>query len=331
MNKIIYILTALILLVTVSCNHGKVKQAMLPGISGKSGEVLVVIEKHNWDGDIGNILKDILMQPVPGLPQIEPLFNPFDVPEKAFTDIFKMHRNIVYTKIDNNVENEGLFVDNNKWAEPQLVIYITAKNSDNFKSVLNQNSDKLLGLLFKAERDRLMRNYKAYPEPAVVNKLAAKSGVKLVIPKGYTIDMDTTNFVWIAHETPDISQGIFVYNYPFTNDSTFTLNYLVSKRNQVLKQFVHGAIDGTYMTTETQVMPTFKAYNHNNQYTAELRGLWKLENGFMGGPFVSITRVDEKNNRIVTVEGYVYAPKFNKRNYMRQLEAIIYSFDWTNN
>ena len=43
----------------------------------------------------------------------------------------------------------------------------------------------------------------------------------------------------------------------------------------------------------------------------------------MGGPFVSITKYDEKHGRIVTVDGYVYAGKKDKRNYMRQVEAIM--------
>ena len=43
----------------------------------------------------------------------------------------------------------------------------------------------------------------------------------------------------------------------------------------------------------------------------------------MGGPFVSLTQYDEQRGRIVTVDGYVYAGKKDKRNYMRQIEAII--------
>jgi len=57
----------------------------------------------------------------------------------------------------------------------------------------------------------------------------------------------------------------------------------------------------------------------------EIRGLWRVENAFMGGPFVSLSTVDETRNRVVTVEGFVYAPKADKRNLMRQVEAVVYS------
>ena len=61
----------------------------------------------------------------------------------------------------------------------------------------------------------------------------------------------------------------------------------------------------------------------NGLYIAELRGLWKLEKGFMGGPFVSHTTIDTVYNRVVTIDGYVFAPNRDKRNLIRQVEAII--------
>jgi len=34
---------------------------------------------------------------------------------------------------------------------------------------------------------------------------------------------------------------------------------------------------------------------------------------------------DKKRNRIITVEGFVFAPRYDKHNYIRKLEAILYS------
>jgi hypothetical protein len=65
----------------------------------------------------------------------------------------------------------------------------------------------------------------------------------------------------------------------------------------------------------------------NNLEVVELRGLWDLENGFMGGPFISHSVYDAKRNRIVTVDGYIYHPNQKKRVKLRQIEAIIYSLE----
>jgi hypothetical protein len=63
----------------------------------------------------------------------------------------------------------------------------------------------------------------------------------------------------------------------------------------------------------------------NGKYCGELRGLWEMQGDMMGGPFVSHARLDEKNNRVVVVEGFVFAPETNKRNYIRRIEAALYT------
>ena len=50
-----------------------------------------------------------------------------------------------------------------------------------------------------------------------------------------------------------------------------------------------------------------------------------MRNEAMGGPFVSHSRVDEKNNRVITVEGFVYAPEKMKRGLIRRLEGSLYT------
>ncbi len=311
-----------------ACHNGQVKQNLLPGVSGKAGEVVIVMEKPLWNGEQGAFLKENLLQDVPGLPQSEPIFNPININHKAFSDLFKIHRNLILIRLNPEQQTPVFKAKNDVWAQPQLVIEIVAANKKELTEVLQENRDKLLGLLFKAERDRLMDNYARYPENKTVEALKSDLGVKLNIPKGYTYGLDTTDFVWISHEPPAVTQGIFIYRYPFTDDSTFTKPYLIAKRNEILKQFVSGEGAGSYMTTESQVPVEFKAYEWKGAYTAELRGLWKVEGDFMGGPFVSLSRVNEKEGMVYTVEGFVYAPRYDKRNYMRQLEAILYSFEF---
>jgi len=66
----------------------------------------------------------------------------------------------------------------------------------------------------------------------------------------------------------------------------------------------------------------------NNRYTVEMRGLWKTEGAFLGGPFVSYTTVDTIRNRVVTVDGFVYGGKKTKRNLIRQVEAILTTLEF---
>jgi hypothetical protein len=53
--------------------------------------------------------------------------------------------------------------------------------------------------------------------------------------------------------------------------------------------------------------------------------MWKVENDYMGGPFVAYTFADARTGNLVTVEGFYYEPNQKKRTPLLQLEAIAYS------
>jgi hypothetical protein len=80
------------------------------------------------------------------------------------------------------------------------------------------------------------------------------------------------------------------------------------------------------MTTETLIPIETEQVNFGNKYAVETRGLWKLTNNTMGGPFLSYIFVDEELNRLYYIEGYVYSPGKDKRNSMKEIEAILTTF-----
>jgi len=152
--------------------------------------------------------------------------------------------------------------------------------------------------------------------------------IKLYVPTGFKIVKKDSSFVWIRYDTPLITQNILIYTYPYESDSTFTQNYQLIKRNLFTKNNVAGALPGSYMTTEMELPQDFNIFKYNGNYASEMRGLWKVENDFMGGPFISLSVLDASRRRVVTVEGDVYAPKNEKRNYLRQVEAMVYSLEF---
>ena len=48
----------------------------------------------------------------------------------------------------------------------------------------------------------------------------------------------------------------------------------------------------------------------------------------MGGPFISHVMYSPDGKYMVGIEGFVFAPKFDKIQYLRSVEAIVYSFKW---
>ena len=89
-------------------------------------------------------------------------------------------------------------------------------------------------------------------------------------------------------------------------------------------------IDNSYMTISNYQMPQMKWMRYKKMDFAEIRGFWEVQNDFMGGPFVAHIFYDKKTNNLLVLEGFVYSPRYDKRNYLRQVESIIYSFSWDN-
>ena len=68
-----------------------------------------------------------------------------------------------------------------------------------------------------------------------------------------------------------------------------------------------------------------RAFHRQFQLLIETRGLWRMNGDFMGGPFLSYTIYDEKNDRILTIESLLYGPTAKKRNVVLEMEAMMRS------
>ena len=81
----------------VSCSMENKKERS----TGKTNEILVVTNtKDQWEGELGDIVREYFEQPLPGLPQPEPMFRLFNVSEADFNNLFKAMHNIMIIDID---------------------------------------------------------------------------------------------------------------------------------------------------------------------------------------------------------------------------------------
>lgn len=321
-NSIFQFAVIVILAVFQSCSNEPV---LHQNITGKANELVVVISDESWNGKPGELLRNTLGQDHVALPQEESVFDLINVPHEAFKKIFRTTRNIIQTSISENVETPGVTMKDDVWAYPQAVVEIKAKNTQQFEELFNKNSDKILSYFLAAEKERLTMNYQKYYEKTVYNALNNDLGVTMTVPPGFMIARQKENFIWVRYETPEISQGIALYSLPYDSDSTFTVNYLVAKNDSTLEINIPGPTEGSYMTTEKSLEQIFNIREHRKNYAAEMRGLWRTENDFMGGPYICLAELDASNQRVIVAFGYVYAPSKEKRNLLQQVEAMIYS------
>lgn len=328
MNKILLCFTtAITALIATSCLNSNQK-TLLPNVSGKAGEVIIAMDRENWEGDLGIEVRDILGGDCPYLAQQEPLFTLVNLSPTGFSDLFKVHRNIVFFDIDDNVQNPGVSYKSDIWAHPQCFIQISAKDSASMLELFRENSQNIAGAIEQAERDRIIDNAKHYEVVTIAEAVREMVGGSPHFPTGYKLKKKTDNFIWIADDKQYSIQGVFIYKYPAAEgDGNFTEESIIAHRNEILEANVPGMFENTWMTTSTFITPTVEFIRFRGRQFAQTRGFWEVQNDFMGGPFVSHSFYSADSKEIITVEAWVYAPKYDKRQYLRQVESIIYSYE----
>ncbi len=297
-------------------------------VSGKAGEVIVVIDKESWQGDVGNALRQTLAEPYPQLPQSEPAFNLINITKNAFGDLFKVHRNIIYARIEPSVADTGVFVRRDVWAQPQIVIELAAQNGEQAARLIEKNSQPIFNAIDQIEKERIANSTRRYEEPSIRSVVTEKFGGSPYFPKGYSIKKVTEDFVWVASESTYTNLGILIFTMPYDGVQFPSLDEIIEKQNQILQKNVPGMFPNSYMTTSTAIPPTMTPYKYKDKDYVEIRGLWEVANDYMGGPFVEHVLYAQDSGKLLVIEGFVYAPRYRKRNYVRQVESIVYSFEW---
>ena len=331
MKKLLkYIAVALAAVIALSsCSEEKKRKVLLPNITGKAGEVIVVIDKGNWEGLVGTVLRDSLAQETPFLPQREPLFSLVNVPQNAFTNMFQVHRNIIVMNINSSVTEPGMVIRKDVWAAPQTVIYINAADSETAARLIEENSAMMITTIEQAERDRIIGNIKKYEELKLAPVVTQMVGGSPHFPSGYKLKKRTSDFIWIEYAIEGVTQGILVYKYPVVEgEQMLSLDSIIENSNEMLKNNVPGMFENTYMMTSTAARPSIEYKRYKGLEFAEVRGFWEVYNDYMGGPFVSHAFYSQDGQDVIVLQAFVYAPKYDKRQYLRQVESVIYSFEW---
>ena len=156
-----------------------------------------------------------------------------------------------------------------------------------------------------------------------------KFGFDFKVPVDYVIALDTSKFMWLRQDTRDITNFILIYEVPYDSKTMSGENLKtlpIRLRNEIGKRYVEGPSVASYLDTELRVPYLQQDRDFGNRYALETRGLWRMENDYMGGPFLNYTIYDEANNRMIMIDGIVYAPSKKKRKLMRNMEAILSTF-----
>ncbi|WP_298550519.1 DUF4837 family protein [uncultured Algibacter sp.] len=329
-----FLFSLLTLALLMSCVDKKQsKEKFLPDASGAINNVSVVTENDLWDGRVGEAIRNVLAKPIYGLPQDEPTFTISQIPPAVFSGFVTKNRTVL--KIEAGKE-AGIKISDDVYAKPQKVIVVSGKTKEVIINVLKENESKIIETFRNAELTERRRQMSKSPHR--FTSIKEKLGLTIQFPSIYEVAKETDNFFWFRKDITTGHSHLMIYELPFDaikrNDST-TVGQIIKIRDSIGKQYFKGRLDGTvnakgetinsFMITESAYTPFHEETILDNKLAFETKGLWELTNDFMGGSFINYTIEDKVNKRWIGIEGFVFAPSVEKRNYMLELESIIKS------
>ena len=241
---------------------------------------------------------------VPGINRFEASFNLIQINNRQFTSLLRNHKNII---IINDSINR---IVSDYFAHDQLVSFVKYVNdTTSFKYECNRlfkiyydNEIQILNLKLSTTTNNLNSDY--------INK---KFNININITEEYTKTVDSNNLVLFTYNpsNKEIIKHICISSFDYKENFDFDSIYF--NVNKLLKTYLIGSRPNSYVTLEDK----YPIVMYNEFY----RGLWRLQNGFMGGPI--LIKPILSGDKIIIITALVFDPSSKKRKYIKEFEAIL--------
>ncbi|HCP40756.1 MAG TPA: hypothetical protein DIT65_03095 [Cryomorphaceae bacterium] len=326
-GKLISLLTLAIVVSMSSCSsleedkNSKKDTRILPPSSGTHSELLLVMPDELWEGPAGDAFRKIYLADQEGLPQSEAYFDASRVEPKDVNKILQKTKSIMWVE-----KSDTSFVNMQKdlWARPQRIVRITAPSEKDITKEIKVSAKELMDAFQQHDmfviQSRLRKSAYAYTHENL-KKIGIKS---MLLHEGFDPTLDKEELKIFATKTVNTIQYIIVSERAMT-EGMVNVDDIIAHRDNIGKNYFEGTHEGSYMETELMIPPSLETTKISGMFALETRGLWRMEGDFMGGPFLSYTIYDEKNDRILTVESLIYGPTAKKRNVVLEMEAMMRS------
>ena len=311
MKQILLIICAVVLL--VGCQSRENQALVKKSSSGKTCEVLLACDKGVYYGETKALIDSILREPQPGLPQPEPRFSVVNVPVSSLhnTQMFQMHRNIILCDVASGNPNK-LYISRDKWASPQVVVDVAASSDSALRSLLRRHELTIKREIYRAEHQRIINAFYNTRNVELMQRFRNKFGFEMTFSEDFRWASEDGDFAWVRKETKDFSLGILVQTIPYRSEDMLTPEKIDNRLDTMMRRHVPAPAPESYMATERRLeIEHHRVDYEGTDFCIETRGL-----------------LSPDHKQLVEVVGYVYCPRFDKRDYLMQVEGICNSVRW---
>jgi len=325
-----------------------------PMALARMNEIIAISDHDMWEGDVKDTFNYYFQSAFPIMPTPEPMFDirhftPVELnnerlrkelctyvvladlndPEASTT---KMLRRDLGEERYLKAKQDPTFctsVGKDKWARNQIIIYLFANGEKELNKVIRDNYPAVAKRVRLHDITKLDASIYAVKSenPGLMKKLKELYGFTMRIPGDYVnVKPDQENFLWLRKDTKKMLMNIVIQKFPYTDASQFSNENIIKMRDTYGKRHVSSAAEGSYMVTNPVDLPTYDyTYEIDGQYVKEIRGIWEMENDFLGGPYASYVILNEAKTEFIFIDAFILGPGQDKRDMMMQLEYIVKS------
>ncbi|MCS6980655.1 MAG: DUF4837 family protein [Flavobacteriales bacterium] len=301
--------------------------------TGQPGEIVVVADPRyvREAHPVMDTLKAWFERPMRILPQPESFFKIFKIDDAHFGSIFKYHRNVLLLNIGAPPDAPTLSMQDDKWAKRQRVLQLNVQNENAFFEIFPQKRAEIEELFYQKDMERLAEDFDRSPASETRQWVKQATGITLSLPSGFFCADTGQGWAYVRHVAErslpgghkgTIERGLVVITAPYQKQKQFSVRSFLDDIGPLLRTTIQGFKDNTWMEVEPRVPCDSTAISLAGHYAMKIRGLWRLHGEFKGGPFVGLRFFHTMRKKLVTIFAYVYAPNFQKRTYVFQVEAI---------
>lgn len=323
----------------------------LPYSVGGVDEMVVVLDNVDSSSALFQVINNYLGATFRNTPQPERRFNVLYTDLAGLNKTFIRHRNIImigsldketaFTKFISDLvgeQNKGKVLGSessyflnreNVWSKPQYIEIIVAATDSLLLAGIDNTLISLIDRISERELNKIRSNqYLPGNNKEVEAMLRDKHKIGMRIPSDFKmLQSSNDNFIFLRKSTIDQSTAIMIWYEPYRDTVQLQPKYLIRKRDSLGAMYESSNVKDSYMQSEHRLPFQHDTISYNGMYCLESRGLWRLINDFMGGPFINYWIYDEKNNRMIYLDGYTYAPDLKKRPIIRELQSILTTFE----
>lgn len=324
---------------------------------GPDAQLTVIMDSMLWKGPVGDAVREHIGTPISTLPSPEASFDlkQFNLQSQRQFEQLKKFKNVVFIAPLSDTTNEAKYLSNilseearqavidggsavvprdDEWFRRQKVFYIIAPDHEGLISTISEEGANIRYQYDLSIRQRVYRDmFDRGRQHELESRLMRDHQFAVNAQHDFQIAIDTTNFVWLRRILPDTWRSIFVYYEERASPADLTPEWIYSTRDSLAQLYLQSD-KGNWVEVDRRRPLYSEEINFKDRYAYETRGLWhmvgeedgdKIQVG-MGGPFLTYAFYDQPSGRLYLVDGMVFAPNYPKREFMRHMEVIAYTF-----